>query len=63
VAHICNRYDYDKEKHSALEAWEEKLNSITSGKTVGMVVSLAIAKGFSRVLVIYFNSVPCDDCG
>lgn len=32
VGHIYNRYSYDKEKQQALEAWERKLLSITTGK-------------------------------
>lgn len=31
VGHIYNRYSYDKEKQMALESWERKLNSITTG--------------------------------
>jgi integrase len=46
VAHIYNRYDYDKEKQTALEAWERKLKSIISGKAVGTVVSISTAKGY-----------------
>jgi len=39
-----NRNRYDREKQAALEAWERKLKSITSGIGVGRVVSIRTAK-------------------
>lgn len=43
-----NRNRYDREKQQALEAWERKLKSITSGKETGKVVSINAAKGKPR---------------
>jgi integrase len=49
VTHVYVRYTYDKEKKAAMEAWERKLKSIVTGKSVGKVVSLAAAKGKAKV--------------
>lgn len=38
VGHIYNRYSYDKEKRQALEMWERKLISITTGRPAGNVL-------------------------
>lgn len=40
VGHIYNRYSYDKEKQQALEAWERRLISITTGKASGKVIPI-----------------------
>jgi integrase len=40
VTHIYVRYSYDKEKQAAMETWERKLKSITTGKPEGKVVSI-----------------------
>jgi integrase len=40
VTHVYVRYTYDKEKQAAMEAWERKLKSIVSGKTLAKVVSI-----------------------
>ncbi|HBG04736.1 MAG: hypothetical protein A2075_02155 [Geobacteraceae bacterium GWC2_58_44] len=39
IIRTYNRHDYDKEKRRALEAWERKLLSITTGAK-GNVVSI-----------------------
>lgn len=44
VGHIYNRYSYDKEKQQALEAWERKLLSITTGKTGCKVIPMSRAQ-------------------
>jgi len=43
IIRTYNRHDYDKEKRQALEAWERKLLSITTGAT-GNVVSIGSRK-------------------
>lgn len=40
VIKVYNQYRYDLEKQSALETWERKLYSITTGKTTGKVIPL-----------------------
>jgi len=40
VTHVYVRYTYDKEKQAAMEAWERKLKSIITGKTLAKVVSI-----------------------
>lgn len=38
-----NRHKYDREKQQALEAWERKLNSITTGESAGKIIPLSRA--------------------
>ena len=40
VIKVYNQYRYDKEKQTALETWERKLNSIVTGESAGKVVSM-----------------------
>ena len=40
VGHVYNRYSYDREKQAALEAWERKLISITTGRDTSKVLSI-----------------------
>ena len=42
VIRVYNQYRYDREKQAALEAWERKLVSITSGKPVGKVLTMRV---------------------
>jgi integrase len=44
VIKVYNQYRYDKEKQMALEAWERKLNSITTG-TTGKVIPMKRKNG------------------
>ena len=39
-----NHNRYDKQKQSAAESWERKLNSIITGKSADNVVSITTAK-------------------
>lgn len=39
MGHVYNRYSYDREKQAALEAWERKLISITTGRDTSKVLS------------------------
>lgn len=45
VIKVYNQYRYDKEKQVALESWERKLTSITTGKATANIISLAEARG------------------
>jgi integrase len=47
VTAIYNRYDYDKEKRTALETWGRRINAIVSGKTEARVVPFKAAAGAS----------------
>jgi len=44
VTHVYVRYTYDREKQAAMEAWERKLKSIVTGKSVGKVVSIKMRR-------------------
>jgi len=48
VIKVYNQYRYDKEKQTALESWERKLKSITTGKEPGKVLSISVAKGKAK---------------
>jgi len=43
VIRVYNQYRYDREKQAALEAWERKLISITTGKPAGKVLAIRAA--------------------
>jgi integrase len=40
MGHVYNRYSYDREKQMALEVWERKLISITTGRDTAKVLPL-----------------------
>lgn len=40
VGHVYNRYSYDREKQQAMEAWERRLKSITTGGDSAKVLSM-----------------------
>lgn len=37
VIKVFNQYRYDKEKQTALESWERKLNSVTTGRQSNVI--------------------------
>lgn len=45
VGHVYNRYSYDREKQQAMEAWERRLKSITTGGGVAMVLPMIRKSG------------------